>query len=179
MAKTESTRARKTSPTAAKKTAPRTGGAARTTTARKSVKSVRTPKATPPAQPKEAKVSAPKLTKSVSTAIRAAQAKKALDIVVLDLRKADAFTDFFIICTGQNPRQMSAIADGIVDTLREELGERPAAVEGSKKSDWVLVDYFNFIVHIFSPECREFYDLERLWGNAIRHVVPNDDTPAH
>lgn len=179
MAKTESTRARKTSSKTAKKTAPRAGGAARTTAARKTVKSVKAPKAAPTAPPKEAKVATPKLTKSVSMAIRAAQAKKALDLVVLDLRKADAFTDFFIICTGQNPRQMSAIADGIVDALREELGERPAAVEGSKKSDWVLVDYFNFIVHIFSPECREFYDLERLWGNAIRHVVPNDEAPTH
>jgi ribosome-associated protein len=105
----------------------------------------------------------------VAGAVRAAQDKKANDIVVLDLRKAGGFTDYFLICTGQNARQISAIADSVEDTLRTEYGERPALTEGVQKSEWILLDYFNFVVHIFSPDCRSFYGLERLWGNAERH----------
>ena len=115
-----------------------------------------------------------KLPKLVAGAVRAAQDKKATDIVVLDLRKAGGFTDYFVICTGQNPRQIHAIADGIEDTLREEFGERPALAEGVQKSAWILIDYFNFVVHIFSPDCRAFYGLERLWGNAERHEVADE-----
>lgn len=110
----------------------------------------------------------PKLPKSVAGAVQAALDKKAVDVVVLDLRKADGFTDYFVICTGTNPRQINAIADGVEETLRKDLGERPALAEGVHKSEWILLDYFNFIVHIFSRECRAFYDLERLWGNAER-----------
>ncbi|HYS25163.1 MAG TPA: ribosome silencing factor [Vicinamibacterales bacterium] len=112
---------------------------------------------------------APKLPKSVIGAVRAVQDKKAFDVVVLDLRKAGGFTDYFVICTGTNPRQISAIADSVEDTLRTEFGERPHLTEGVEKSQWILLDYFNFVVHIFSRECRNFYDLERLWGNAERH----------
>lgn len=108
--------------------------------------------------------------KAVSTAIDAARDKKALDIVVLDLRKADGFTDFFVICTGANPRQVTAIADAVQEALKQG-GERPAGMEGTDASQWVLLDYFNFVVHVFSRECRTFYDLERLWGNARRHEV--------
>jgi ribosome-associated protein len=104
----------------------------------------------------------------VAGAVQAARDKKALDIVVLDLRKAGGFTDYFVICTGTNPRQINAIADGIEATLRTDFGERPALAEGVHKSEWILLDYFNFIVHIFSRDCRAFYDLERLWGNAER-----------
>ena len=110
----------------------------------------------------------PKLPKSVAGAVQAALDKKAIDIVVLDLRKAGGFTDYFVICTGTNPRQIHAIADGVEDTLRKEFGERPTLAEGVHKSEWILLDYFNFIVHVFSRECRAFYDLERLWGNAER-----------
>ena len=91
------------------------------------------------------------------------------DIVVLDLRKAGGFTDFFVICTGGNPRQIAAIADSVADTLRTDFGERPHLTEGVEKSQLILLDYFNFVVHIFSRECRDFYELERLWGNAERH----------
>jgi len=111
---------------------------------------------------------APKLPKSVAGAVQAARNKKALDIVVLDLRKAGGFTDYFVICTGTNPRQIHAIADGVEDTLRKDFGERPTLAEGVHRSEWILLDYFNFIVHVFSRECRTFYDLERLWGNAER-----------
>jgi ribosome-associated protein len=110
----------------------------------------------------------------VATAVRAALAKKAVDVVVLDLRKAVGFTDYFVICTGLNPRQINAIADGVEDTLRNELGERPALVEGVEKSEWILLDYFNFVVHVFSRECRSFYALERLWGNAERHEYSDE-----
>jgi len=110
----------------------------------------------------------PKLPKSVAGAVQAALDKKAVDVVVLDLRKADGFTDYFVICTGTNPRQINAIAGGVEDTLRKDFGERPTLAEGVHKSEWILLDYFNFIVHVFSRECRAFYDLERLWGNAER-----------
>jgi ribosome-associated protein len=110
----------------------------------------------------------PKLPKSVAGAVQAALDKKAIDVVVLDLRKAEGFTDYFVICTGTNPRQINAIADGVEDTLRKDFGERPTLAEGLHRSEWILLDYFNFIVHVFSRECRSFYNLERLWGNAER-----------
>ena len=116
----------------------------------------------------------PRFPKAVSTAIRAAREKQAVDVVVLDLRKADGFTDYFVICTGQNPRQVTAIADGVDETLRKDLGERPAVIEGIRKSEWILLDYFNFVVHVFSRDCRAFYSLERLWGNAVRHEVADE-----
>lgn len=101
-------------------------------------------------------------------AVHAAREKKAVDVVVLDLRKAGGFTDCFVICTGTNPRQIQAIADAVTEALRKEFGERPALAEGIGKSEWILLDYFNFVVHVFSRECRAFYGLERLWGNAAR-----------
>jgi len=102
-------------------------------------------------------------------AVNAIRDKKGIDVVVLDLRKAGGFTDYFVICTGTNPRQIQALADTVTDALRKDLGERPALAEGIEKSEWILLDYFNFVVHIFSRECRAFYGLERLWGNATRH----------
>lgn len=107
----------------------------------------------------------------VEDAVRAAEDKKAHDIVILDLRKAAGFTDYFIICSGTNPRQIRAIADAIMETLAAE-GAKPAHIEGYDRSEWILLDYFDFIVHIFAPETRTFYGLERLWGNAERIEVP-------
>ena len=107
--------------------------------------------------------------KAVAAAVEAARDKKAMDTVVLDLRKADGFTDYFVICSGANARQITAIADAVQETLKQQLGERPAVTEGVKSSEWILLDYFNFVVHVFSRECRSFYGLERLWGNATRH----------
>ena len=121
-----------------------------------------------------AKPKAPRLPKSVAGAVRAAQDKKATGMVVLDLRKAGGFTDYFVICTGQNARQIHAIADAVEDTLRKDLGERPTLAEGVEKSEWILLDYFNFVVHVFSPDCRAFYGLERLWGNAERHEFADE-----
>ena len=115
------------------------------------------------------KTKTPRLPKAVATAVEAALDKKAMDTVVLDLRKADGFTDYFVICSAANARQITAIADAVQDTLKQQLGERPAVAEGVKSSEWILLDYFNFVVHIFSRECRYFYGLERLWGNATRY----------
>jgi ribosome-associated protein len=117
----------------------------------------------------------PRLPRAVQLAVDAAVGKKALELVVLDLRKSDAFTDFFVIATGANQRQVHAIADGVEMALKAE-GVRPSNVEGSKKAEWVLLDYFDFVVHVFSPAARAFYGLERLWGTA-RHI-PIDDAAA-
>jgi ribosome-associated protein len=103
----------------------------------------------------------------VLQAVRAAEDKKAMDLSVLDLRKAAGFTDFFVIASGTNPRQIRAIADSVMAALAAD-GVKPAHVEGYDRSEWVLLDYFDFIVHIFAPETRLFYGLERLWGNAER-----------
>ena len=116
----------------------------------------------------------PRMPKAVSAAVDAALDKKAHDVVVLDLRKAGGFTDYFVIATGANQRQINAIADSIEETLRKDLGERPALSEGVERSEWILLDYFNFVVHVFSRDCRAFYGLERLWGNAERHEFADE-----
>jgi len=108
-----------------------------------------------------------RLPAQIERAIAAAEDKKAVDLVVLDLRKAAGFTDFFLIASGGNPRQIRAIADSVVEALAAE-GVKPAHVEGYDRSEWILLDYFDFIVHIFATETRLFYGLERLWGNADR-----------
>jgi ribosome-associated protein len=111
----------------------------------------------------------------VAQAVRAAREKKAMDVVVLDLRAIDSFTDFFVICSGQNPRQVQAIAEAVEEGLRRE-GVRPSHVEGLDRAEWVLLDYFDFVVHVFGTARREFYALERLWGSAGRVRLP-EDTP--
>jgi ribosome-associated protein len=118
----------------------------------------------------------PKLPADLMTAIDAARDKKATELVVLDLRKTGAFTDFFLICTGANPRQVHAIADAVEQALKAQH-VRPAHLEGYQRAEWILVDYFDFIVHVFSPSARSFYGLERLWGNAARVELPDDDSP--
>jgi ribosome-associated protein len=118
-----------------------------------------------------------RLTAEVSRAVRAALDKKANDVVVLDLRHTPAFTDFFVLCSGQNPRQVKAIADSVEESLRAAK-VRPAHVEGYDRADWVLMDFFSFIVHVFSPNTREFYGLERLWGDAERiEITDEPDEP--
>ena len=111
-----------------------------------------------------------RLSSDLTAGIAAALEKKALDMTVLDLRKASAFTDFFVICTGGNVRQVQAIADAVQQALGR-LGARPALVEGYERAEWVLIDYFDFIFHVFTPATREFYGLERLWGDAERIEV--------
>jgi ribosome-associated protein len=110
----------------------------------------------------------------VQLAVDAATDKKGLDVVVLDLRKSDAFTDFFVIATGANPRQVHAIADGVEMALKG-AHVRPSNVEGAKRAEWVLLDYFDFVVHVFSPSARAFYGLERLWATAKRIAIDGAD----
>ena len=112
-----------------------------------------------------------RLPAQIVQAIRAAEDKKVVDLVVLDLRKAAGFTDYFVICSGTNARQVRAIADNVMELLAAD-GAKPAHVEGYDRSEWVLLDYFDFIVHVFGPETRLFYGLERLWGNAERVELP-------
>ena len=112
----------------------------------------------------------------VDHAIQAAEGKKAIDLIVLDLRKAAGFTDFFVICSGTNPRQVRAIADAVIDALGKER-VKPAHVEGYDRSEWILIDYFDFIVHVFAPDTRAFYGLERLWGSAERIEVRASGAP--
>ena len=111
-----------------------------------------------------------RLPKAIEAVVRAAEDKKAEDIVVLDLRKAAGFTDYFVICSAHNARQIHAISDAVTEALADQ-GSKPAHVEGYDRSEWVLLDYFDFVVHVFSPETRVFYALERLWGNADRIEV--------
>jgi len=112
-----------------------------------------------------------RLPEQLTLAIRAAEDKKALDLIALDLRRAAGFADYFVICSGQNARQIRAIADAVIDTLAAH-GAKPAHVEGYERSEWILIDYFDLIVHVFAPETRLFYGLERLWGNAERVEIP-------
>jgi ribosome-associated protein len=118
----------------------------------------------------EKRTKATRLPSQIDRAVNAAEDKKAVDMVVLDLRKAAGFTDFFIIASGTNSRQVRAIADAVMETLASE-GVKPAHVEGYDRSEWILLDYFDFIVHVFAPETRVFYGLERLWGSAERIEV--------
>jgi ribosome-associated protein len=123
---------------------------------------------------KAAKPAAAKLSKEIGAVVKAVLDKKAEDLVVLDLRKAGGFTDFFVICTGGNARQISAIADSVREVLKKDFDERPALAEGIDRSEWVLLDYFDFVVHVFTPESREFYALERLWGSAERTELTDE-----
>ena len=111
-----------------------------------------------------------RLTGDVGKAVRAALDKKAQDVVVLDLRHTPAFTDYFVLCTGQNVRQVKAIADAIEEALRAAK-VRPSHIEGYERAEWVLMDYFSFVVHVFTPATRAFYALDRLWGDAERIEV--------
>ena len=110
----------------------------------------------------------------IQEAARAAFSKKAERVVVLDLRQGPAFTDFFIVCSGQNTRQVKAIVDAIDEGLRKTCEQKPLYIEGYGESEWVLLDYFDFVVHVFTPESREFYALERLWGSAERIELSDD-----
>jgi ribosome-associated protein len=112
------------------------------------------------------------LPKAISAAIEAARDKKATGVVVLDLKKAGAFTDYFVICSAANPRQGQAIAESVEEALKSQH-QRPSLVEGYARAEWILLDYFDFVVHIFSKHARDFYGLDRLWGSATRIEFPD------
>ena len=103
-------------------------------------------------------------------AARAALAKKATDVVILDLRKVTEFTDYFVLASAANQRQLLAVADAVMEAMREQ-GLRPAHIEGYPKQEWIRLDYADFVFHVFTPRMRAFYDLERLWGGASRIEV--------
>ncbi len=105
------------------------------------------------------------------TAVRAAEAKKAKDICVLDLREVTSFADYFVICTGANARQIQAISDEVGLRLKQR-GELPNSMEGYNNAEWILADYGDYLVHIFSEKARAFYDLERLWRHAKEVPIP-------
>lgn len=106
-------------------------------------------------------------------ALRAASDKKAVNSLVLDLREVTEFTDFFIITNGTNVRQVQAIADGISEDLKL-IDTRPIRIEGYNTAEWILMDYGDFVVHIFEEKSREFFDLERLWRDAKRVQIPEN-----
>ena len=105
------------------------------------------------------------------TAVRACQEKQATDLKVLDLREVTSFTDYFIVCSGSNSKQNTAIGDEVLRMMKKR-GELPISAEGFQSSEWILIDFADFIVHIFSPKAREYYDLERLWKSAKTVQVP-------
>jgi ribosome-associated protein len=105
-------------------------------------------------------------------AVRAAESKKATDIKVLDLTGITSFADFFVICTGANQRQIQAISDEVGMQLKQQAGELPISLEGYSQAEWVLADYGDLLVHIFSPKSREYYSLERLWRSARTLEIP-------
>ena len=102
-------------------------------------------------------------------AVKAADAKQAKEIRVLDLRDVSSFADFFVICSGANSRQIQAITDEIELRLKKR-GELPNSIEGYSNAEWVLMDYGDYLIHVFSEKARTYYDLERLWRDA--RVVP-------
>jgi len=116
------------------------------------------------------------LKQQISAAIQACLEKKAEELSILEMEKGSgAFTDYFVLCSGTNPRQVQAIADEV--ELRLKAADlRPAHVEGYKQAEWVLLDYVDFVVHVFSEKARKFYDLERLWKTAKRLEVADLNT---
>jgi ribosome-associated protein len=118
--------------------------------------------------------------KQIREAIHACQDKKAEEISILELDKGSgAFTDYFVVCSGTNPRQVQAISDEVEMRLKR-AGQYPKQIEGYRQAEWVLLDYVDFVVHVFSDKARKYYDLERLWKSA-RRLEPSDlaiKTPA-
>jgi ribosome-associated protein len=104
--------------------------------------------------------------------VRAAESKKATDIKVLDLTGITSFADYFVICTGANQRQIQAIAEEIGLQVKQQARELPTNVEGYTQAEWVLSDYGDLLVHVFSPKARQYYDLERLWRSAKTVEIP-------
>lgn len=114
------------------------------------------------------------LDETVKLALTCASEKKAVKTTALDLREIASFTEFFIITGGTNQRQVQAISDEIEEQLKKQLSTKPVRIEGYNTAEWILMDYGDFIVHIFEQKAREFYDLERLWRDAKKVDLPED-----
>jgi ribosome-associated protein len=114
------------------------------------------------------------LGKDVKLALQCASDKKAFNLTALDLREIASFADYFIIAGGANTRQVQAISDEINEQLKKQLNVKVLRIEGYNTGEWILLDYGDFIVHIFEEKAREFYDLERLWRDAKKVVLPEE-----
>lgn len=114
------------------------------------------------------------LDENIKLALTCAGEKKAVNTVVLDLREIASFTEFFVITGGTNQRQVQAIADEIQEQLKKQLNSRPIRTEGYNTAEWILLDYGDFIAHVFDQKSREFYDLERLWRDAKKVDTPSE-----
>lgn len=111
----------------------------------------------------------------VQSITRGMQEKKARDIVILDLRSIQgAAADYFVICQGESSTQVDAIARSVEEAVHSDLKENPAHVEGIKNAQWVLIDYISVVAHVFQPEQRQFYGLEKCWGDAVTTPVPDN-----
>lgn len=110
----------------------------------------------------------------VKLAVQCAIDKKATEMTILDLRQIASFTDFFIVASGSNQRQVQAIADEIKEQLKAQLDARLIRIEGYTTGEWILLDFGDFIFHVFDTKAREFYDLERLWRDAGKIALPPD-----
>ncbi len=130
----------------------------------------------------------PEVRRQVAVALEAVNSKKAEDVTLLQLpRESSTFTDYFLICSGHNPRQVQAIADEVDERLSNGMGVEPNNREGYTTAEWILLDYVDFVVHIFNAQRRAYYDLERLWKSAHRLTAqdllapqkePLDEAPA-
>ncbi len=114
------------------------------------------------------------LDETAKLALTCASEKKAINIAALDLRDIASFTEFFLITSGTNQRQVQAISDEINEQLKKQLSTKPVRVEGYNSAEWILMDYGDFIIHIFEQKAREFYDLERLWRDAKKVEIPEN-----
>jgi ribosome-associated protein len=122
----------------------------------------------------ETKTPFAELDEPVKFALHCASEKKALNLVAIDLRKITEFTEFFIIASGTNTRQVQAICDEIEEKLKKDHGIRPTRMEGYHTAEWILMDYGDFVVHVFEQKAREFYDLDRLWRDAQKVELPDE-----
>lgn len=122
----------------------------------------------------ESRTAFSELDERAQLALKCASEKKAVNSAALDLREIASFTEFFIITSGTNQRQVQAIADEINEQLKKQLDQRPIRLEGYNTAEWILLDYGDFIVHIFEQKSREFYDLERLWRDAKKVEIPEN-----
>jgi len=111
---------------------------------------------------------------AIRRAVELAQERKAQDVMVLDLRGISSATDFFVLASGRSDTQVKAIADHIVEELKTD-GQRPNHVEGVQGGRWALLDYIDFVVHVFHPQARMFYQLEHLWGDAPSWVADSEE----
>ena len=124
------------------------------------------------ADPAQTRTPFEQLDPELQLAIHCADEKKAVNMIGLDLREIASFTEFFVIASGTNPRQVQAIADEINEQLKKQLRRKPVRIEGYAAAEWVLLDYGDFVFHLFDKDAREFYDLERLWRDARRVDIP-------